>query len=181
MSDESEWINALSTWGNNAEPRHISEITDIIQLSAISEKIGFYIDSMSRADLCELEIENFEESFSYVNNDFNYVIGFYGDGDYKEFSSIVGYEGTSDYGNHGMPTRSDGETYIQTLGRYIAETETYPDIMVVKQSNHQSRQGDGFVSELHAYMLPSQEAIKAFFASANEAYETLKKMPITIL
>lgn len=180
MSDASEWDAALENWGQNAEPRHIAEITEIIELSAMSAKIGSYVDDMSKADLSALDIENFSEKFSYVNNNFNYVVGFYANGEYKEFSPKCGGKGTSEYGNHGSPTSWDGETYVETLQRFIAETSVYPEVMVVKYSNHDSRQGDGYKSEIHAYVLPSQETVDAFFGSVTEAYETLKKMPITI-
>ena len=180
MSDESEFKNALANWGGVEEPRHIAEITEIIELSAMSAKIGCYVDSMSKGDLAALDIENFAEQFSYVNNEFNYVVGFYANGEYQKFSAKCGGKGTSDYGNHGTPTSWEGETYVETLQRFITKTSTYPEVMVVENSNHDSRQGDGYKSEIHAYVLPSQETIDAFFGSVTEAYEMLKKMPITI-
>lgn len=180
MSDEGEWNNALSNWGQNTEPRHIAEVAEIIELSAMSAKIGFYVDSMSKADLPELEIENFEEHFSYINNNFNYVVGFYANGEYVKFSPKCGGCGTSEYGNHGLPTSWNGETYVETLQRFISETGFYPEVMVVVNSNHDSRQGDGYKSETHAYTLPSREAIDAFFGSVTEAYEALKAMPIIV-
>lgn len=180
MSNAREWDAALENWGQTSEPRHIDEITEIIELSAMSAKIGCYVDGMSKADLAALDIENFAEQFSYVNNDFNYVVGFYAKGEYKKYSPKCGGKGTSDYGNHGRPASWDGETYVETLQRFIAETSAYPEVMVVENSNHNSRQGDGYKSEIHAYVLPLQETIDAFFGSVTEAYETLKKMPITI-
>lgn len=180
MSDASEWEAALKNWGQTQEPRHIAEITEIIELSAMSAKIGCYVDGINKADLSALDIENFAEQFSYVNNDFNYVVGFYANGEYQRFSAKCGGCGTSDYGNHGTPTSWGGETYIETLQRFIAETSTYPEVMVVENSNHDSRQGDGWKSEIHAYVLPNQETIDAFFGSVSEAYETLKKMPVTV-
>lgn len=180
MGDASEWEAALENWGQNAEPRHISEITEIIELSALSAKVGFYVDSMSKADLSALDIENFSEHFSYVNNDFNYVVGFYAHGEYQKYSPKCGGKGTSDYGNHGTPTSWDGETYVETLKRYIDENSIYPEVMLVEHSNHDSRQGDGYKTEIHAYILPTQETVDAFFGSVTAAYETLKKMPITV-
>jgi hypothetical protein len=180
MSNASEFENALANWGQVEEPLHISKIREIIELSAMSAKIGCYVDSMSKADLSQLYIENFREEFSYVNNDFNYVVGFYANGEYQKFSPKCG-KGTLEYGNFGTPTSWDGETYVETLQRFIAKTSTYPEVMVVKNSNHDSRQGDRYKSEIHAYVLPSQEAIEAFFGSVLEAYETLKKMPTAFI
>jgi hypothetical protein len=180
MSDASEFENALATWGGVEEPRHIAEITEIIELSAMSAKIGFHVDSMSKADLAALDIENFAEQFCYVNNDFNYVVGFYANGEYQEFPAECAGKGTSDYGNHGTPTSWGGETYVETLQRYILETDIYPEVMLVEVSNHDSHQGDGYKSEMHAYVLPSQEAVDAFFGGVTATYETLRKMPIII-
>jgi hypothetical protein len=179
MSDASEWNAALENWGQVQEHRHISEIAGIIELSAMSAKIGCYVDNITKADLAGLEVENFEERFSYVNNNFNYVVGFYADGKYQKFSANCAGCSTSECGNHGTPISWDGETYVETLQRFISETSTYPEVMVVENSNHDSRQGDGYKSEIQAYVLPSKEAIDAFFGSATEAYEMLKKMPIT--
>lgn len=180
MSDKSEWENAIETWGQNVEPRHLDEIAEIIELEAISTKLGMYVDSLSKADLDMLDIENFSEEFSYVNNEFNYVVGFYANGEYIKFTPKCGGNGTSEYGNHGTPTSWEGETYIGTMQRFIAETGIYPEVMVVENSCHQSRQGDGWKSEVHAFVLPTKETVDAFFSSVTEAYERLKKMPITI-
>lgn len=179
MSDSDEWEAALNNWGQTVEPDHISEITEIVELSAISAKIGLYVNSMSKADLSELDIENFREEFQYVNNDFNYVVGFYANGEYHKYSPKCGGRGTSEYGNHGVPTAWDGETYIETLRRFITENSIYPEIMIVENSNHYSRQGDGYKTEIHAYILPSRESMDVFFDKILDAQETLKKMPIT--
>lgn len=181
MADEKEWNYALETWGEVVEETSINDIEKILQLTAISAKTDLFINSIINIDLDRLDIPNYQEQMAYVNNDFNYVFGFYVDGEVMEFGAKCGGDSTSEAGNHGTPISWAGETYIGTLQRFIETTGKYPSIMLVTTSNHQSRQGDGWGSEVIAYILPSKETIEAYFTNTVEAYNTLKNLPITIV
>lgn len=177
MSNESEWNHANDAWGQTLETRHIKEIKDIITLSSISEKVGFRIDSFSNDELEKLDIENFEERFSYENNDFNRVVGFYANSVFQWFSPECAGRGMSEYGNHGVEIEWEGETYLNTLKRFILETSEYPTIMVVENSDHHSR-SEGWRSEFHAFVLPAQEQIDDFFNKKYNESKILRELPI---
>jgi hypothetical protein len=178
MSDQGEFEEAKETWGENVEPLHITEIKQIIELQALSVKTGYHIDVMFHLEMEELSaMQNHQEAFSYVNNNFNYVVGGYFGGTFHAFHGRCGGQGTSEYGNHGDRTLWEGESYTQTINRFAAEFGEYPELLICENSNHQSRQGDdGWKKETEAYILPSGKDIAAFFSSQVLARETMKKM-----